>query len=158
MRASAAAAAEYAGGETGIRRRRLVCVEMLAFTVPMGLAWRLAPLHLPAFAFKYGGSGLWAVAVYWLFGLIRPRWTAGKLAICAGISAFGVEFFKKVYWGPLDRFRESLAGKLLLGRYFSYGAILAYWVAIAFVALLDARFLQPKWRSEQGNARFGVSG
>ena len=62
------------------------------------------------------------------------------LAACAGTTALGVELFKLVREPALDRFRETLTGKLLLGRYFTVGAILAYWLAILLVAIADARF------------------
>lgn len=109
-------------------------------TVPLGLAWRLAPLHLPPFAFKYGGSALWAAAVYWTVGWLAPRWRPGRVALWAAAVSLDVELLKLVYWAPLDRFRETLAGKLLLGRYFSVGAIVAYWVAVAGMWVLDRRW------------------
>jgi hypothetical protein len=123
-----------------VRRRRLTCLGFLFLTLPIGLAWRLAPLGLPAFAFKYGGSALWAVAVYWVVALCLARRPVVLLAVIAGCTALTVELAKLIYWPPLDRFRETLAGKLLLGRYFTLGAVVAYWLAIACVALLDARF------------------
>jgi hypothetical protein len=121
-------------------RRRLTCLILLAITLPVGLAWRLAPLHLPQFAFKYGGSALWAVAVYWVVALLLPRASVRTLALTAAMVALGVELLKLLYWPPLDHFRETLAGKLLLGRYFTLGAIVAYWLAIAVSAAFDARF------------------
>ena len=120
--------------------RRRIYALLLAATILLGLFWRLAPLHLPAFAFKYGGSALWAIAVYWLIAVLRPRDGALTRALTAAFAALVVELFKLVYWPPLDSFRATLAGKLLLGRYFTLGAIAAYWIAIAAVALVDARF------------------
>ena len=120
--------------------RRLACLVLLTVTLPVGIAWRMAPLHLPSFAFKYGGSALWAVAVYWVAAFLLPHWRARRLAITSALVALGVEIGKLIFWPPLDRFRETLAGKLLLGRYFTLGAVVAYWLAILFVALLDARF------------------
>ncbi len=127
-------------GAIDVRRRRLTCLAFLFVTLPLGLAWRLAPLGLPAFAFKYGGSALWAIAVYWVVALCLPRRPVVTLALTAGVAALAVELAKLIYWPSLDRFRETLAGKLLLGRYFTLGAVVAYWLAIASVALLDARF------------------
>ena len=119
--------------------RRLLCLLWLAAILPLGLVWRLAPLHLPQFAFKYGGSALWAIAVYWIVAFFNPRRSRAVLAwVTAGIAA-AVEFFKLVRNPILDSFRQTLPGKLLLGRYFTFGAILAYWIAIAAVAAMDAR-------------------
>lgn len=121
-------------------QRRLACLLLLAVTLPLGLAWRLAPLHLPRFAFKYGGSALWAIAVYWLIAFLLPRQHPRALALLAAIVAAAVECFKRVQSPALDAFRHTLAGKLLLGRYFTFGAIAAYWLAIAIVAAGDAVF------------------
>ncbi len=127
--------------------RRRTSAALLALTIALGLAWRLAPLHLPPFAFKYGGSALWAVAVYWALALLFVRRTSAHLAMVALAVSTAVECFKLVFWAPLDRFRETLPGKLLLGRYFTGGALLAYWLAIAAVFLLDAF-----WRSRGNQA------
>ena len=117
--------------------RRVICGALLACTVSLGLLWRMAPLHLPPFAFKYGGSALWALAVYWVVAILKPRWSSTWLALAAALLALSVELIKLVHWPPLDRFRDTLPGKLLLGRYFSFSAILAYWIAIAAVAFID---------------------
>ena len=122
-----------------VLRRRLFCLLLLGLTVPLGLLWRLGPLHLPAFAFKYGGSALWAIAVYWTVALALPRLRVPAIGVVAGIIAFAVEFGKRLWWLPLDHFRQTLAGRLLLGRVFTFGAIAAYWLAIALVSFLDAR-------------------
>ena len=131
--------------------RRILCVALLACTLPLGLVWRLAPLHLSAFAFKYGGSALWAIAVYWVVAILKPRWSSTALALAAAAFALTIELLKLLYWPPLDRFRETLPGKLLLGRYFSVQAILAYWIAIAAVAFIDREMLRiPVPRGESG--------
>lgn len=131
--------AAWAEAAERLRRRRRVCLLTLALLVPFGLAWRMAPLHLPPFAYKYGGSALWAAAVYWLLAAILVRQPPVAVGAVAAAVALGVELLKRVYWLPLDHFRETLAGKLLLGRYFSVGAVAAYWLAIAAVVLLDRR-------------------
>ncbi len=140
-----------------VNPRRAACVALLAFTVPLGLAWRLAPLHLSPFALKYGGSALWAVAVYWVIAALQPRWNSVRLAFTAALSALTIELIKLVYWPPLDRFRETLAGKLLLGRYFTFGAIAAYWIAITAVAWADSRMRETAgkrmYRKDRARAR-----
>lgn len=119
--------------------RRVQCLILLAIVIPAGLLWRLAPLHLPQFAFKYGGSALWALAVYGVVALLRPRVPPAGLALRAAAIATGVELLKLLYWSPLDRFRQTLAGKLLLGRFFTLGALVTYWTALAAVFWLDLR-------------------
>lgn len=137
--ATAASMMPPALGAAAVARRRRTCLFALVLILPLGLAWRLLPLHLPAFAFKYGGSALWAMAVYWLTALLLPRVGPVSLGFLAGVISVAVELFKKVRWPPLDHFRDTLGGKLLLGRYFTYGAMVAYLTAIIAAAGLDTR-------------------
>ncbi len=120
-----------------LRRRRAMTWAVAAIVA--GLVWRLAPLHLPAFAYKYGGSALYAAMLYWLLAAAFPRLRVLVVAVLATALAFLVEAFKLSHRPALDAFRITLAGKLLLGRVFTSGALLAYAVAIAAVALLDAQ-------------------
>jgi hypothetical protein len=109
---------------------------MLAATVA-GLIWRLAPLHLPWFFYKYGGSMLWAVALYWLIAAILPHFTSARIAVIAAVVAAVVEFSRLWHTPASDAFRLTLAGRLLLGRFFSLKNIAAYWLAVALTAWLD---------------------
>ena len=85
---------------------------------------------------------LWAVALYWLCALALPRWDSRRLVPLATAIALLVELSRLVHiWPPLDAFRLTLPGKLLLGRFFSPKNILAYWAAIAFTAFADDRWL-----------------
>ncbi len=122
-------------------RRRLICLALLLVTIPMGLAVRLLPLGLPWFLYKYLGSALWAVALYWFLAAILPRLRPITLAILASTIAMLVEFSRLVPIAPIDAFRLTFAGKILLGRYFSFRNILAYFLAIALTATLDHLFL-----------------
>lgn len=134
-------------------RRRWFCVGWLAGTLPAGLIWRFAPLHLSPFAYKYGGSALWATAVYWIVAILLPRGKPALLAFLADITAVAVECFKLVPGAALDRFRDTLAGKVLLGRYFTKGAIAAYLAAILAISLLD-RWVSLARPRENGISRF----
>ena len=113
---------------------------LLLATVAAGIAVRFAPLGLPAEVVKYGGSMLWALCIYWVVAAILPRLPEPAAAVCAGVVATAVEFFK-LYRSPgVDAFRLTLPGILLLGRVFSPWDILAYWVAIAMGAWAHAAF------------------
>jgi hypothetical protein len=120
-------------------RRSLTTLAIVLITIPIGIAWRTLPLGLPWFFFKYGGSFLWAVALYWfvatLFSTLYPR----ALASIAALAALLIEFSRLVPQPAIDAFRLTLAGQLILGRYFSFKNIVAYLLAIALNALLDLR-------------------
>lgn len=97
----------------------------------------MLPLGLPPFWFKYGGSALWAMALYWLIAACLPRLGSGWLAGIAAAAAAGIEFSRLWNQPSLDAFRLTLGGRLLLGRYFSFRNIAAYWLAIALAAAMD---------------------
>jgi hypothetical protein len=118
-------------------RRRTLCLLALLLTVPLGLAWRGLPLHLSPFLFKYGGSGLWAIALYWLVAALLPKRSSLTVAAIAAAAAALLELSRLWHIPAMDAFRLTLAGRLLLGRFFSLRNIAAYWLAIAVVALLD---------------------
>ena len=118
---------------------------LLVATTIAGIAWRKLPLHLPWFAYKYGGSMLWAAAVYWLAAALLPRASTRVLAAISAAVAIAVEYSRLMHvFAALDRFRLTLTGKLLLGRFFSTRNIVAYLAAIALTALIDDRWLLPR--------------
>lgn len=115
---------------------------LMLTTVMAGLAVRFAPLGLPAFVVKYGGSMMWALMIYWMVSTVLPRWHLLLAGLTSGLVATGVEFFK-LYRSPgMDAFRLTLPGMLGLGRYFSLRDLTAYWVAIWLGTVVDARLRQ----------------
>ena len=125
--------------------RRLIAASIAAILIPIGILWRMAPLHLPPFLYKYGGSVLWAAMVYWLIAALLPRRRPIAVAATAATIAALVEFSRLLHAPALDAFRLTLAGKLILGRFFSVRDIAAYWLAIAAAALIDWRWMRPKY-------------
>ena len=120
-----------------IPKRRVAYAVLMLTTVVAGLAWRMVPLGLSPFWFKYGGSALWAMALYWMIAACLPRLCAVGLGCLAAIVAAAVEFSRLWHVGAVDAFRLTLAGRLLLGRFFSLKNIVAYWIAILLAGLLD---------------------
>ena len=88
--------------------RRLTCITLLLVTIAAGLIWRLAPLHLPWFAYKYGGSALWAIALYWLIAAVLPRHKSLQIALIAATLATALEFSRLYHLPTLDAFPPSL--------------------------------------------------
>ncbi|NYF78531.1 DUF2809 domain-containing protein [Granulicella arctica] len=124
--------------------RRILCATLAACTICTGLVWRLAPLGLPPFLYKYGGSILWAAMVYWVLGILAPHMRSLPLAMIAVTVASCVELFRLIHSPALDAFRLTLTGKLLLGRVFSLRDIAAYGLAIAATAIVDASVIKHK--------------
>jgi hypothetical protein len=121
--------------------RSLTTLAILIITIPIGLAVRLLPLHLPWFLYKYLGSILWAAALYWFLATILPKLRPPALATLAITIATTLELTRLIPIAPIDAFRLTFAGKILLGRYFSIKNIAAYIFAIALTATLDHHFL-----------------
>ena len=116
--------------------RRWTFAALAAGLIAAGLIWRLAPLGLPYFFYKYGGSAIWGAMVYCVvavFPLRRPVTIASIAATVAILS----ELFRLYHTPGLDAFRATLFGALLLGRTFLIWNIVAYLVAIAVAAGAD---------------------
>jgi Protein of unknown function (DUF2809) len=115
----------------------MICLLLLALTIPIGLAVRYLPLHLPWFLYKYLGSTLWAAALYWFLATLLPKLRPIALATLAITIATLLELSRLIPIGPIDAFRLTLPGQILLGRYFSLKNIVAYLLAITLTAILD---------------------
>jgi hypothetical protein len=118
--------------------RSITTLTLLLITVPIGLAVRLLPLGLPWFLYKYLGSCLWAIALYWFLATLLPKLCPHSLAALAILIATLLELSRLLPIAPIDAFRLTFAGKILLGRYFSVKNIIAYILAIALTAALDS--------------------
>ncbi|HTV07897.1 MAG TPA: DUF2809 domain-containing protein [Candidatus Aquilonibacter sp.] len=114
---------------------------MLLLT-PLGLLCRFVPLGLPQVIVKYGGSFLWAAMVYWLIALLFVRLSPAALGVISLLASTAVEFFKNIHTAALESFRDTFAGKVLLGRYFSFTDIAIYWFAIACAVWIDRTALR----------------
>jgi hypothetical protein len=84
---------------------------------------------------------LWAVALYWFLATLLPKLNPITLAAISIAVATVVEFTRLIPMAPVDTFRQTLAGKILLGQYFSFKNICAYVISIAIIATLDALVL-----------------
>jgi hypothetical protein len=118
-------------------RRSISSLIFLLIAIPIGLAVRLLPLHLPWFLYKYLGSALWAMALYWFLATLLPKLRPLSIATIAITIATLLELSRLIPIAPIDAFRLTFAGKILLGRYFSIKNIAAYLLAIALTAALD---------------------
>ena len=128
-------------------RRSLTALALLLITIPIGLAVRLLPLGLPWFLYKYLGSLLWAVALYWFLAALLPKLKPPALATLAVIIATFLELTRLIPIAPIDAFRQTFAGKILLGRFFSLKNIVTYLLAIALTAALDTLLVQRQTKS-----------
>ena len=112
-------------------------IALLGATIVAGLVVRFGRIGLSVVVVKYGGSMLWALAIYWLISSLFPVKCCLTSVVLAGTLATAVEFAKLIHQPALNSFRHTLAGVLLLGRIYSPWDLLAYWLAIALGAGLE---------------------
>jgi hypothetical protein len=72
-----------------------------------------------------------------MIAFLLPNTRPIILATLACLFALAVEFSRLIPSTTLEAFRETLAGRLILGSIFSPRNIVAYWLAIFAAALLD---------------------
>ena len=118
-------------------QRRVHCLMIILLLIPLGFICRFVPLGLPLAIVKYGGSFLWAPLVYWCLALLLARAKPLVIALFAVVLSTGVEFFKLFNPPAMDAFRDTFAGKVLLGRYFSLKDIAVYYIAICIALWID---------------------
>lgn len=122
----------------------LLSLVLLFVTIVAGMIVRMLELDLPPLVVKYGGSMLWALAIYWFVSTFISRESLVASAMIAGLVATAIEFLKLYHTPDLEAFRYTLPGTLILGRLFSFTDIAAYWFAVVFGALLDTQFRPAK--------------
>ncbi|ARQ02957.1 hypothetical protein CAK95_13970 [Pseudorhodoplanes sinuspersici] len=126
---------------------RLIYAALGLALVALGLLWRWPVLNLPPVVAKYGGSVLWGVLVYVCVRVALPNVAIRIVVVLAAVFAAFVEFSQLLHWPPLDTFRNSTFGALLLGRVFSWWDIVSYWIGIAVMGALDC---WGRWPEKEG--------
>lgn len=122
-----------------VARARLAYGAVALAIIGAGLLCRWPRLGLPWPVAKYAGSALWGAMVYAAVRTIQPRAGITSAALAALAIAASVEGSRLYHQPWLDAFRQTLGGKLLLGRFFSPWNLVAYAAGIVGLALADAR-------------------
>ena len=99
----------------------------VALTIALGLGVRFAPLGVPWVVSKYGGSMLWALAIYWVVAMVLPGSEPRRVGVTAGGGCDGGGVSEAVPDALAGCVSGTMPGVLLLGRYFAWADILAYW-------------------------------
>ncbi len=120
------------------RRRSLLAI---AGTIILGLGSRRYPSLLPAVLGKYPGDALWALMVYFGWGLLFPAASIRRLAALALACSVAIELAKLSPAPWLVELRHTTFGRLVLGQVFSWQNLVAYAVGILSGAFLESRLL-----------------
>lgn len=116
-------------------RRRLVMLVAVVVIAACGLLWSRPEVGLPWAVAKYGGPVLWGAMVLCCVCAIRPQMAFWRAALVALAIAAGVEASQLIRFAPLDAFRATAAGALLIGRTFDPLDILAYAIGMLAAAI-----------------------
>jgi hypothetical protein len=125
-------------------RTRHVYLAAFVIVIACGLLWRRPEFGLPAAVAKFGGSVWWGAMVFFCVAFLMPRAKLGTVVVLAAIGAALVEASQLIRVEPLDRFRSTTFGMLLLGRTFSWWDIACYWAGIAAARLVTSIALRRK--------------
>jgi len=119
----------------GVTRQRVVIVLGLLATVALGLLSRRVHLGIGLWD-KSLGDALYAVMIYALCALARPRWRPVRVAAVAVAICFAIETFQLT--GLPARAPRLL--RIALGDTFTWHDMACYVVGGAAAGLLHARF------------------
>ncbi len=121
-------------------RSRVLYALLVVAVIASGLLWRSSLLPLPPFASKYGGDALWALMVFFGFGLLFPRSPTSAVAMLA-IGFSSVVEISQLYHAPwIEAWRATLPGRLILGSTFNWLDLPAYALGVALGAGVELRF------------------
>lgn len=111
-------------------------------TLIFGYSARKYGAFLPEFVAAYAPDALWALLVFFLIAVAKPRWPAPKIGGIALIFAYGIEL-SQLYQAPwLNAIRATKIGALILGHGFLWSDLICYAVGIGFGVWLESLILQ----------------
>lgn len=115
-----------------MRRLRLTHAIIMALVAATGLTSRSgAAAQWPAFLATYAGDTLWATMVFLTIGFIFPGAKSWRIALGALVISVAVECSQLVDAPQLNAWRDTVAGKLILGRDFLWSDLVCYAVGIS---------------------------
>ena len=108
-------------------RNRLAYSIVLVVVVAIGLASRSeTATALPAFLSAYAGDTLWALMVFILFGLLRPKASTASVTSCALGFAVAIELSQLCQADWLNALRGTWLGAKVLGFGFLWSDLACY--------------------------------
>ena len=120
-----------------VDRSRLTYSLLFTLVIGVGLLWRSGRLPLPPFWAKYGGDGLWALAVFLGLGVAFRQTTPARVGLCALAFSWTVEFLQLYHAPWIETLRATVLGRLVLGTTFNVPDLFAYALGIALGVVLE---------------------
>lgn len=125
------------------RREPLRQLGLLALVIAMGLGSRRFGSRLPGVIAAYAGDTLWALALFLVLGLIRPRASTGRVAAMALVGSLLVEL-SQLYHAPwIDAVRQTRLGGWILGFGFLWSDLVCYAIGVGLGAAVERWIERP---------------
>jgi hypothetical protein len=116
-----------------IQRNRWLYAVLVIFLIAVGLPNRLMADRMPPFMVVYGGDALWAMMLYFAFGLIFARVASWKALVILLVGCYAVEISQLYQADWINAVRYfTIAGFPLGGIVLGYGFL---WSDIAMYTL-----------------------
>ena len=122
-------------------RSRLGYALAVLATIAAGLASRHFVFLQPALLGKYPGDALWALMVFFGWGLLFPRFSSGRITVLALATSWTVEFLKLWQSPAWSGIRHSSIGHLIFGHAFSWQNLVAYALGVGTGWLIERMIL-----------------
>ena len=116
------------------RRRYLIAIAVLFL---FGLPARLVPQFLPDFYVNYVGDGLWAMAIFFMLGLVFPTASTRRLVITTLAITYAIEISELYQADWINQLRSIKLIGLILGYTFLWSDLVMYAIGITVGALLE---------------------
>ncbi len=131
-------------GADGIQRNRWLYAGLVIFLIAVGLPNRLMADRMPPFMVVYGGDALWAMMLYFAFGLIFARVASWKALVILLVGCYAVEISQLYQADWINAVRHfSVAGFPLGGIVLGYGFL---WSDLGMYTLgAGAAYLIERW-------------
>ncbi len=115
-----------------MKKPHITYLLFIVFTIIIGLLSRHYTF-IPLFI----GDVLWATLVYFLFRFVFINKPVKAIVIYSLLFSYAMEF-SQLYTEPwIERLRQTLFGKLVLGSVFNWGDLLSYTVGVFIGVLIE---------------------
>jgi hypothetical protein len=125
---------------TGVKRNLPIYIPLISLIITLGLPARLLPHFLPHWYILYFGDFLWAMLVFFLYGLLFRRTTKSTFCI-ALLTAYLIEVSQLFHPAWLEYLRSIRLLALVLGFGFLWSDLIAYTLGISLAAGIDRLIL-----------------
>lgn len=122
--------------------RRIAGLMLMPAAAGVGLASRFTALRDWPLIGEYGGDAAWTVAACGGLRMLRPEWSARRVAMVGYGVSVAVEVSQLVRAPWIDAIRTHPVGGLLLGRGFLWTDLVAYAGGAVMYAILDRVLLR----------------